>query len=67
LIRNVLAYKISSLLKLKFTPSCRYIDLIFNGNFMGNYLICDKIEVSEGRLNITKMDETCTKEPELSG
>lgn len=67
LIRNVLAYKISSLLKLKYTPSCRYIDLIFNGNFMGNYLICDKIEVSEGRLNITKMDETCTKEPELSG
>ena len=67
LIRNVLAYKISSLFKLKYTPSCRYIDLIFNGNFMGNYLICDKIEVSEGRLNITKMDETCTKEPELSG
>jgi spore coat protein CotH len=30
-------------------------------------MICDKIEVSKDRVDITKMDETCTQEPEISG
>ena len=67
LLRNILAFEISSLFGLKFTPSCRYVDLIFNGYFYGNYIICDKIEVSKERLNITKMNETNIKEPQISG
>jgi hypothetical protein len=52
---------------LKYTPSCRYIDLILNGNYRGNYLICDKIEVNKDRLDISKMDESSIEEPEISG
>ena len=52
---------------LKYSPSCRYIDLILNGDYVGNYMICDKIEVSKDRVDITKMDETCIQEPEISG
>ena len=43
------------------------MDLILNGNFRGNYLICDKIEVKSDRVDISKMDETCEQEPEISG
>ena len=67
LLRNVLGYQMSFIFGLKFTPSCRFIDLIINGNYRGNYLICDKIEVSDERLSLSKMDETCNQEPEISG
>ena len=67
LMRNVLGYKMGSIFGMKFSPSCRYIDIILNGDYKGNYLICDKIEVAKDRVDITKMDETCIKEPEISG
>ena len=67
LMRNILGYKMSFIFGLKYTPSCRYIDLILNGDYVGNYMICDKIEVSKDRVDIAKMDETCIEEPEISG
>ena len=67
LLRNLLGYKMSFIFGLKFTPSCRFIDLILNGNYRGNYMICDKIEVKEDRIDITKMDETCVQKPEITG
>ena len=67
LLRNFLGFKMSFIFGLRFTPSCRFIDVIINGNYRGNYLICDKIEVSKERLDIAEMDETCIEEPEISG
>ena len=67
LMRNLLGYKMGSIFGLKYNPSCRYIDLILNGNYRGNYMICDKIEVNKNRVDISKMDETCVEEPEISG
>ena len=67
LLRNMLGYQISFIFGLKFSPSCRYVDFILNGNYRGNYMICDKIEVKKDRVDITKMDETCIEEPEISG
>ena len=45
LIRTLLAFKISRIIGLEFTPRCEPVDRIMNGNFRGNYLICDQIEV----------------------
>ena len=67
LLRNILGYKMSSLFGLKFSPSCRFVDFILNGSYRGNYMICDKIEVKDDRVDISTMDETCTQEPEISG
>ena len=67
LMRNILGFQMSYIFGLKFKPSCRYIDLILNSDYRGNYLICDKIEVGKDRINITKMNKTCIKEPEISG
>ena len=57
LIRNLLAFKISKIMGLEFTPRCEPVDLIMNGNFRGNYLICDQIEVKEGRFDIEEITE----------
>ena len=67
LLRNILCYKMSHIIGLKFSPSCRFVDFILNGNYRGNYMICDKVEVKKDRIDITRMDETCVEEPEISG
>ena len=41
LLRNVLAFKISKLMNFSFTSRYHPVDVILNGNFRGNYYICD--------------------------
>ena len=67
LLRNLLGYQMSFIFELKYTPSCRFIDLIVNGNYRGNYMICEKIQVKEDRLALTELDETSNEEPEITG
>lgn len=35
----------------------RYVDLYVNGDYLGNYYLCEKVEVGENRLNITDLEE----------
>ena len=67
LIRNLVAFKISSLLGQKYSPACKSIDLIVDGDFEGNYIICDKIEKGEGRVELDSMDETYNEYPNITG
>jgi len=49
------------MIDLPFTPRCRFIDVIMNGNFRGNYYICDQVEVKSGRVDIgSPSDEDIT-------
>ena len=67
LLRNSLAFKISELMDFQFTPRCQPVDVILNGNYRGNYHICDKIEVGNNRVNISKMEKTDISEPNITG
>ena len=67
LLRNNLAFQISRLMEFPFTPRCLPVDVILNGEFRGNYYLCDKIEVGKNRINITKMENTDIDEPNVSG
>ena len=55
LIRNILAFKISEIVELNFTPTCKPVDVIVNGNFRGNYFICDQIDIKKEELTLTKI------------
>ena len=57
LIRNLVAFKISSILGQKYSPACKSVDFIFNGVYEGNYMICDKIEVGENRIELGENEE----------
>jgi hypothetical protein len=51
-----------------FTPRCQPVDLILNGNFRGNYYICDKIDViSKNRLQIEELQMTDNTWPNVTG
>ena len=54
-------------MEFPFTPRCLPVDVILNGDFRGSYYICDKIEVGNNRINITKMEPTDIDEPNISG
>ena len=67
LMRNIVGLKISSLFEMKYTPACQSVDVMLNGEFKGNYLLCDQVKEGKGRIEVTKMDENCTQEPEITG
>lgn len=52
LIRNAVAMELSRRTSLAWTPSGVFADVYLNGTFMGNYYVCEKIEVKENRLNV---------------
>ena len=67
LIRNLLAFEISKLFEMSYTVTCKPVDVILNGDYRGTYNLCEHIEVSEDKVNIEKMDNSMTEEPEISG
>lgn len=50
LMRNILAFETSRHLGLSYTPFCRPVDVILNGEYRGCYQLCDQIEAAEGRV-----------------
>ena len=65
LIRNDLAFEISRNIGLPFTPRCRFLDVIMNGSFRGNYYICDQIEIKKGRVDIKIANDE--DDPDITG
>lgn len=52
-IRNGLAYQLARDLGLPYAVDSTYVDVYFNGEYGGNYLVCDQIEVEKNRVEIT--------------
>lgn len=52
LIRNAVAFELARKTSLAWTPSGKFVDVFLNGKFIGNYYICEKIEVKKNRLEL---------------
>ncbi|WP_405340558.1 CotH kinase family protein [Fibrobacter sp.] len=53
LIRNAVALELARRTSLAWTPNGKFADVFFNKKFIGNYYICEKIEVKNNRLELT--------------
>lgn len=54
-LRKNIGFKISELMKLQWTPSYRYVNVLFNGKYLGMYLMTESIKRNkECRLNVEK-------------
>ena len=51
-IRNKIVLDFAKKTSLKWTPDCEYVDLYLNGEYNGLYLLCEKVEVGENRLEL---------------
>ena len=67
LLRNCLAFEISRRMGIGYTPWCRPVDVIMNGEYKGCYQFCDAIDIRKHRVDIHEMDSTCTEGDLLTG
>ncbi|MCM1253602.1 MAG: CotH kinase family protein [Clostridium sp.] len=51
-IRNGMAYQLARDLGLPYAVDSTYVDVYFNGEYGGSYLVCEQIEVEKNRVDI---------------
>lgn len=52
MLRNSLAFYMSSISNIDYTPESHFIDLVFNDKYWGTYLLCDKLKIGKHRVNV---------------
>ena len=52
LMRNLLAFELSRCLEMPYTPYGRSVDVLLNGEYKGNYQLCDHIDDKKNRVEI---------------
>lgn len=57
LIRNAVAFELARQTELDWTPSGQHVELVLNGEHLGNYFLCEQIKVDENRVNISNPSE----------
>ena len=67
LVRNLLAFRISEMMGMEYTPAGRMVDVMFNGEYKGTYQLCDQIEVKKNRVDVTEMGAEDNSGSELTG
>ena len=55
-LKNPIAWYLAESLGLYYTSEYRHIDLYINGQYLGNYIVCEKVEIGENRININDLD-----------
>ena len=51
LLRNAAAFDMAQMMGLN-TPDYRFVDLYYDGMYLGSYLLCEKVEMGPGRVKI---------------
>jgi len=57
LVHNMLTLHIGQEMGMEGTMEFRPVDLYYDGDYCGFYLLCEKVNVKPGRLNILEMDD----------
>ena len=52
LMRNLLAFELSRCLGMPYTPYGRSVDVLVNGEYKGNYQLCDHIDEKKNRVEL---------------
>lgn len=57
LIRNQIVYNIAEYVGLPYTPECRQVEVYLNHEYNGTYILQEKIEIGEERVDITDLEK----------
>ena len=52
LMRNKLVFDLADEMGLNYTSKAKYIDLYVDGEYQGNYIICEKVEIGTNRVEL---------------
>ena len=61
MLRNQIALDLSREFGMEETSKCEQVDLYYDERYRGTYLLCEKVEVNPGRLEITDFDNILEK------
>ncbi len=68
LLRNDVTFQLGYMAdNLEWTPKCQYVEVLFNGEYQGNFLICERIRVDKNRVNIKEMTTDDIDEESITG
>ena len=67
MMRNRVAFKISQLTGLEWTPRGEFVEVILNGAHVGNYYLCEQIKIDENRVNVHEMEDTDIEGDAITG
>ncbi|MFD2873763.1 CotH kinase family protein [Mucilaginibacter ximonensis] len=55
LMRNKIAMELARRIKSDFAPESRFVEVLLNGKYWGNYLLTSDVEINANRVNISEM------------
>ena len=67
LMRNALAAHLGKFAGQPFTAAAQFVDLVLNGNYVGNYQISDQVEVRKKRVDIVEQEDPMTDDSNITG
>lgn len=60
-MRNKLVYDMAQDLGIQYAQDTAYVDLYLNGEYAGNYLLTEKIQIKENRIDIPDLEKATEK------
>lgn len=66
-LRNTVGFELSRLLGLAYTPEQQPVEVVLNGDYIGLYMLTDKIRVGKQRVNIVEQRDLCTDPDSITG
>ena len=67
LIRNAVALDMGHQFGADFTPHYRFVDVVMNGEYIGNYMLTEQVEINQGRVAINELSTTDTDDAAITG
>ena len=67
LIRNRLVSWMGEAMGLDFTPEGIFTEVVMNGEYLGNYYLCEQVQVNKNRVDIDELKEEDKSLPEIQG
>ena len=66
-LRNTVGFELSRLIGMSYTPAQEPVEVVLNGDYVGLYMLTEKIRVGKNRVEITEQDDLATDPDEITG
>ena len=67
LMRNWMVQWLGEQVGLEYTPQGVFVEVVMNGDYLGNYYLCEQVQVSKRRVAIDELKEADTELPAIQG
>ena len=67
LIRNWLTAWLGEAMGMEYSPRGVFVELVMNGEYLGNYYLCEQVQISKHRLAIDELNAEDSSLPDIQG